>query len=96
VKAGGEVEKQGGKRKENRNRTERRLLPLEITEIPSSFEMVGHIAHLNLRDELLPYKEIIGQVIIEKNPKIKTVVNKVGKIETEFRTFPMQVVAGEH
>jgi len=55
--------------------------------IPFSFEMIGHIAHLNLRDELLPFKEIIGQVLIEKNPKIKTVVNKIGKIETEFQTF---------
>jgi tRNA (guanine37-N1)-methyltransferase len=26
---------------------------------------------------------------------LKTVVNKVGVIETEFRTFPMEVIAGE-
>ena len=31
-------------------------------EVPSSFETVGHIAHLNLREELLPYKHIVGQV----------------------------------
>ena len=70
------------------------LLPTG-TEIPSSFEQVGHIAHLNLRDSLLPYKNIIGQVILDKNQAIKTVVNKVGSIETEFRTFPMEVIAGE-
>jgi tRNA (guanine37-N1)-methyltransferase len=68
----------------------RRLLP-ENVEIPSSFEQVGHIAHLNLKDNVLPYKNIIGEVIMDKNPHIKTVVNKVGTIESEFRTFPMEV-----
>lgn len=38
-----------------------RLLP-EGIEVPSSFETVGHIAHLNLREELLPHKHTIGQV----------------------------------
>lgn len=32
---------------------------------PSSFTQTGHIAHLNLRDEWLPFKHIIGQVIID-------------------------------
>ena len=54
-----------------------RLLP-PGSEVPSSFESVGHIAHLNIRDELLPYKHVIGQVIMDKNPTITTVVNKVG------------------
>lgn len=44
---------------------------------------------------MLPFKSIIGQVLIDKNPHIKTVVNKIGNIETEFRTFPMEVIAGK-
>ncbi|GLE01809.1 hypothetical protein PINS_up010647 [Pythium insidiosum] len=64
-------------------------------DIPSSFETVGHIAHLNLRDCHLPYKHIIGQVILEKNAQIRTVVNKTETIETKFRTFPMEVLAGD-
>jgi tRNA G37 N-methylase Trm5 len=53
-----------------------KLLP-DGCEVPTSFESVGHIAHLNLREELLPYKYIIGQVLLDKNPPLRTVVNKV-------------------
>jgi tRNA (guanine37-N1)-methyltransferase len=68
-----------------------RLLDGLVEEVPTAFEQAGHIAHMNLREESLPYKNIVGQVIIDKNPSIKTVVNKIGNIETEFRTFPLEV-----
>jgi len=72
----------------------KKILPNEI-EIISSFEAIGHIAHLNLRDHILPYKDTIAQVILDKNaPHIRTVVNKLHTIETQFRTFPMEVLAG--
>jgi tRNA (guanine37-N1)-methyltransferase len=71
----------------------KKLLP--ISEIPSAFETVGHIAHVNLRDDVLPFKYIVGKVILDKNaPRIQTVVNKIGSIETEYRTFGMEVIAG--
>lgn len=73
----------------------RRLLPSSIRDVPSSFELVGRIAHVNLRDEQLPYRYLIGQVLLDKNPNLRTVVNKVGVIESQFRTFPMEVIAGE-
>ncbi|WAQ88354.1 hypothetical protein PtA15_9A481 [Puccinia triticina] len=72
-----------------------RLLPDQLNDIPASFTMIGHIAHFNLRDEYLPYKYLIGQVILEKNLAIKTVVNKVDNINTTFRFFEMELLAGE-
>lgn len=72
----------------------KKLLP-EGSDVPSSFETVGHIAHLNIRDELIPYKHLIGQVILDKNCNIRTVVNKVGTITNDYRVFQMEVVAGE-
>ena len=38
------------------------LLPKRMI-VPSSFETVGHIIHLNLRDEHLPYKNLIAKVV---------------------------------
>ena len=75
--------------------SEQALLPAGI-EVPSSFETVGHIAHVNLRDELLPFKLLVGRVLLEKNEsRIRTVLNKVGTIESEFRVPRFEVLAGE-
>ena len=72
----------------------RKLLPPTM-EVPSSFQTVGHIAHLNLRDVQLPHKGVIGQVIMDKNsPRIRTVLTKVGSIATEYRTFSYELIAG--
>lgn len=72
------------------------VLPEELLhEIPCGFTIVGHVAHLNIRDQYLPYKEMIGQVVLDKNPRIRTVVNKLDAIDTVFRTFEMEVLAGE-
>ena len=74
------------------------LLPIEYVskqEIPSAFETAGHLAHLNLPDHMIPYKYIIGKVIFDKNqPRIRTVVNKIGTIQNAYRTFPMEILAG--
>ncbi|KFK34855.1 hypothetical protein AALP_AA5G201900 [Arabis alpina] len=73
----------------------KQILP-DGVDIPSSFETIGHIAHLNLPDELLPFKDVIAKVIYDKNyPRIKTIVNKVGSISNEFRVPKFEVLAGE-
>lgn len=71
-----------------------KIIPSNI-KFGCSFETIGHIAHLNLRDDVLPYKKVIGQVILDKNTQIKTVVTKVGTIESVYRTFDMEILAGE-
>ncbi|KXN88837.1 tRNA (guanine(37)-N1)-methyltransferase [Leucoagaricus sp. SymC.cos] len=73
-----------------------RILPDELRECaPSGFAMTGHIAHVNLLDEYLPYKHLIGQLILDKNKKVRTVVNKLNTIDNQFRVFKMEVLAGE-
>lgn len=66
-------------------------------------------AHVNLKEEYKEYKNIIGQVILDvcfrspvtasshlsqKNLHIKTVVNKLNNINTQFRFFEMELLAG--
>eukprot|EP00160_Parvularia_atlantis_P015516 Unigene4463_Nuclearia_a/m.13635 Unigene4463_Nuclearia_a/g.13635 ORF Unigene4463_Nuclearia_a/g.13635 Unigene4463_Nuclearia_a/m.13635 type:complete len:434 (-) Unigene4463_Nuclearia_a:77-1378(-) len=71
------------------------VLP-EDAVVPTSFETVGHIAHVNLRDEQLPFKQLIGQVLLDKNRNIRTVVNKLDAIDAQFRFFQMEVLAGDN
>ncbi|RMZ91850.1 hypothetical protein DV736_g890, partial [Chaetothyriales sp. CBS 134916] len=70
--------------------------PEEDKETPAGFSQVGHVAHVNLRNQYLPYKHLIGQVLMDKSPLTKTVINKTLDVGTEsvFRTFPYEVLAG--
>lgn len=77
------------------------LLPPELRDehdgLPTGFNQAGHIAHLNLRERYLPYKKLIAEVLVDKNPKVTTVINKIADVgsESEFRTFNYEILAGE-
>lgn len=64
-------------------------------DVTTGFSRIGHIAHMNLRDHQLPYKHLIGQVIMDKNPGITSVVNKLNIIDNTYRNFQMEILAGE-
>lgn len=73
------------------------ILPAsEQSEVPSGFSQVGHVAHLNLREQYLPYKDLIAEILMDKNPSVRTVINKIDDVgeESEFRTFKYEVLAG--
>lgn len=72
------------------------ILPEGLDDIPCAFTTAGHLAHLNLRENYLPYKHLIARVLLDKNPNISTVVNKVEDVGTGsvYRTFPMELLAG--
>jgi tRNA (guanine37-N1)-methyltransferase len=75
--------------------TLRELLPADIEEVPSGFETVGDIAHMNLTGKCFDLRYLIGQVVMDKNPAIKTVVTKVGQIESTFRFYDLECIAGD-
>lgn len=69
------------------------ILP-EDKDSVAGFSKIGHIIHLNLRDHVLDYKTIIGQILIEKIKGARTVVNKLDKIDSTYRNFEMEVLCG--
>lgn len=69
------------------------ILP-EDMDTPTSYSLIGHILHLNLREEQLPYKSLIGEVYLDKINNVKTVVNKLDVIDTTYRHFAMEILAG--
>ena len=70
------------------------ILPDDREKV-SGFSKVGHLLHLNLRDHLLDYKKVIGEVLLDKVPNTRSVVNKVNIIDSTFRNFQMEVLAGD-
>uniref|UniRef100_A0A182N8A5 tRNA (guanine(37)-N1)-methyltransferase n=1 Tax=Anopheles dirus TaxID=7168 RepID=A0A182N8A5_9DIPT len=70
------------------------VLPID-KEALSSFSKIGHIIHLNLKEHLLPYKELIGEVIRDKIADCRTVVNKSLSIDNTYRNFQMELLCGE-
>ncbi|MCJ1280917.1 tRNA(m(1)G37)methyltransferase [Xylographa opegraphella] len=66
-------------------------------ELPAGFSIVGHVAHLNLREQYLQYKNLIAAVLLDKNPVIRSVINKIDDVgtENEYRTFKYELLAGD-
>ena len=63
---------------------------------PSSYEQIGHVAHVNLRKPHVPYGKLIGRVMLDRlRPSIRTVVNKLGEVGGPYRTYEMDLLAGD-
>lgn len=70
------------------------ILP-ENEEGVSSYSKVGHIIHINLREQLLPYKDIIGEILMDKIPGCESVVNKANSIDNTYRNFQLELICGK-
>ena len=69
------------------------ILP-EGDEGVSGFSIIGHIIHLNLKEHLEPFKQVIGEALL-LTKQIRTVVNKSSTIDNTYRNFAMELLAGE-
>ncbi|XP_056636416.1 tRNA (guanine(37)-N1)-methyltransferase [Diorhabda sublineata] len=73
----------------------RAILPSDKEGL-SSFTKIGHIVHVNLREHLLPFKSIIGDILFDKVQGCKSIVNKVNMIDNTYRNFHMELLKGEN
>lgn len=69
------------------------VLPNDV-EGSTSYSMIGHICHLNLREHLYAFRFLIGEVLLDKVPNAKSVVNKTDTIDSTYRNFKMEVISG--
>jgi len=71
-----------------------RLPPFKLAFLPSSFDLIGDVAIVELPPELEEEGGIIAQAIMEVHPRVRTVYAKAGPIEGEFRARPLKLLAG--
>lgn len=72
-----------------------KLTKKELSVIPSSFDIVGSIAIIELPDELEKKKKVIAETMIRLFKPVKTVVKKSGIHYGKYRRQKLEVIAGE-
>jgi len=55
---------------------EDKTLEIDENNIFERVELIGTITRIEVSDELIPFRYLIGQVIIDKNPKLRSVICK--------------------
>ncbi len=63
--------------------------------IPSSYDHVGTIAIIDIKEEIVPYEKDIAKALLESNRSIETVLKKSGIHVGEFRTQDLIWLAGK-
>ena len=62
--------------------------------IPRRLRLLGHVAILWLRTEAIPYKDLIGEAVLEFDSKIRSVLRRTGAISGSFRQPSVEIIAG--
>lgn len=67
----------------------------KLAKVPKRFDIIGDIAVLSIPEELDKYKEDIAFAIIDIRRNVKTVLNKVSKLEGNHRVAELEIVLGQ-
>ena len=71
-------------------------IPNELHEyIPKSYDLIGDIVVIDINDELLEYKEKIGDALLSLFPSIRTVYRKASAVSGELRIRELEFLSGE-
>ncbi len=67
-----------------------------LTALPSSYDVIGDIAVLDLPPSLSDYEELLANGIQEINKNVRVVLAKAGKVSGAERTLPTRHLTGEN
>lgn len=74
---------------------ENKLSEKESSLLPSSYQKIGDVIILNLKEELWKYDKQIGQFLLGKIPDTRTVCRRTGFITTERRKPQVKIITGD-
>lgn len=66
-----------------------------IKRLPSSYDMIGHVAIIEIPKQLQRYKKNIAKSLMETNKKIETVLEKKSERKGKYRTRRYVLLAGK-
>ena len=72
-----------------------RFPDLDPARLPGGFDRAGDIAVVGIVPELEPQARDIGEILLALHPTIRVVAKRDGHHGGEFRTRPLQIIAGE-
>ena len=64
--------------------------------LPSSFDIIGNIAIIEIPEELKGYEREIGEAIIKVHKNVKAVFMKGGRVKGKYRVRELILIAGEN
>ncbi len=71
------------------------LSPEEVEKVTKSFDIIGHVAVIEIPEGLRDKEKLIAEAIMRVHPNVRTVAVEEGPHEGPFRVQPVRVVAGE-
>jgi tRNA (guanine37-N1)-methyltransferase len=71
------------------------LLDPELSEVFSSFDIIGDIAIIKIPDSLLVKKKLIGNALLSNVPNLKSVFLQKTAVDGEYRLRGLELIAGE-
>ena len=66
-----------------------------LEKLPNRFDIIGDIAIVSVPGSMDNYKQEIARTIMEKMQNIRTVLNKVSKLEGDRRVAEFELIAGK-
>jgi len=67
-----------------------------VNDVYNSYDIVGDIAIIRLKEKSFQFKEIIAEIILKIHKNVKTVLAQTSPVKGDFRTRKLEYVAGEN